>query len=125
MPGDATTGSALHESMHRMSGTRFRSVTRKSEDPDFLSEGATQYFTDKVLADMGIAKVTGHKYGKQVAAIEKLVGKMNGSFDALARLYFQDDMNAFHEILLGLQLAPDIKTNIANPGQQIYDAVKS
>ncbi len=123
LPQDATIGSALHESMHRMSGTRFRSLTRKTIDPDFLSEGATQYFTDKVLMDIGMSKMTGHNYGKQVAAIENLVRSMNGNFDPLARLYFQDDLTAFHEILFQLHLAPDLKTMIANPGQRIYDAV--
>ena len=125
LPEDATLGSALHESMHRMSGSRFRSFTRKFTDPDFLSEGATQYFTDKVLMDIGLPKMSGHKYGSNVAAIENLVRKMNGNFDALARLYFQDDITAFHEILFALQLAPDLKTMIANPGQKIYDAVKT
>lgn len=125
LPEDATLGSALHESMHRMSGTRFRSFTRKADNPDFLSEGATQYFTDKVLMDIGLPKMTGHKYGSNVAAIENLVRKMNGNFDPLARLYFQDDITAFHEILFQLQLAPDLKTMIANPGQKIYDTVKT
>jgi hypothetical protein len=125
LPKDATLGSALHESMHRMSGNRFRSFTRKTDNPDFLSEGATQFFTDKVLMDIGLPKMSGHKYGSNVAAIENLVRKMNGNFDPLARLYFQDDMAAFHEILFQLQLAPDMKTMIANPGQKIYDAVKT
>ncbi len=125
LPEDATLGSALHESMHRMSGSRFRSFTRKADNPDFLSEGATQYFTDKVLTDIGLRKMSGHKYGSNVTAIENLVRKMNGNFDPLARLYFQDDMAAFHEILFRLQLAPDLKTMIANPGQKIYDAVKT
>jgi len=118
LPEDGTIGSALHEAMHRMSGRYLRGRTS-----DFLSEGATQYFTDFVLNQMGLPKITGHKYNDQVSTIEKLVRKL-GSIDLLAKVYFQDNATAFQEILVKLNIVPDMKTIIVGAGQKIIDAVK-
>jgi hypothetical protein len=59
-------GDALHEAIHRISLPAFTSVAGPA------NEGATEYFTRKVLAEAGLSAPT-NGYDRQVQSIERLV----------------------------------------------------
>ena len=59
-------GDALHEAIHRISLPAFRSVASAA------NEGATDYFTRKVLAEAGLSPPK-NNYDRQVKSIEQLI----------------------------------------------------
>lgn len=79
---DANVGHALHEAIHKFSSPGFRSVFG-----GYLDEGVTQYFTDLVLQEQGLGKMTTHAYRDQLRCANQLVGLFNP--DIIAKAYFQ------------------------------------
>jgi hypothetical protein len=78
---DANVGHALHEAIHKFSSPGFRSVFG-----GYLDEGVTQYFTDLILVEQGIGKMTTHSYQGQLRCANQLVGLFNP--DLMAKAYF-------------------------------------
>src|SRR5215471_1605701 len=78
----ANVGHALHEATHKFSSPGFRSVFG-----GYLDEGVTQYFTDVVLVEQGLGKMTTHSYQDQLRCANHLVGLFNP--DVIAKAYFQ------------------------------------
>jgi hypothetical protein len=79
---DANVGDALHEAIHKFSSPGFRNAFG-----GHLDEGVTQYFTDVVLIEQGLGKMTTHLYQDQSRCANQLVGLFNP--DIVARAYFQ------------------------------------
>lgn len=79
---DANVGHSLHEAIHKFSSPGFRNVFG-----GYLDEGVTQYFTDLVLLEQGLGKMTTHSYQDQVRCANQLVGLFNP--DIIAKAYFQ------------------------------------
>jgi hypothetical protein len=80
----STFGHAVHEAMHRVSSSGFRGFWG-----DFLNEGVTQLFADRLLVEHGLTKVTDHKYKDELACAEKLVALTD--VNTVAAAYFQND----------------------------------
>jgi hypothetical protein len=78
----ANVGHALHEAIHKFSSPGFRSVFG-----GYLDEGVTQYFTDVVLVEQGLGKMTTHAYQDQLRCANQLVGLFNP--DIIAKAFFQ------------------------------------
>jgi hypothetical protein len=78
----ANVGHALHEAIHKFSSPGFRSVFG-----GYLDEGVTQYFTDVVLVEQGLGKMTTHTYQDQLRCANQLIGLFNP--DIIAKAYFQ------------------------------------
>src|SRR5262245_48236147 len=78
----ANVGHALHEAIHKFSSPGFRSVFG-----GYLDEGVTQYFTDVVLVEQGLGKMTTHTYQDQLRCANRLIGHFNP--DIIAKAYFQ------------------------------------
>ena len=78
----ANVGAALHEAIHKFSSPGFRSVFG-----GYLDEGVTQYFTDLVLVEQGLGKMTTHVYQDQLRCANQLVAFFNP--DIVAKAYFQ------------------------------------
>src|SRR5215475_2768078 len=78
----ANVGHALHEALHKFSSPGFRSVFG-----GYLDEGVTQYFTDLVLLEQGLGRMTTHAYQDQLRCANRLVGLFNP--DVIAKAYFQ------------------------------------
>lgn len=96
-------GHAVHESMHKVASPGFHIFWGT-----FINEGVTQYFTDLLLEEQGLSKVTDHKYGAELACAEKLVAAT--SWQVVAGAYFLEDgtlretlMKRFKLDLLGLK----------------------
>jgi hypothetical protein len=79
---NANVGHALHEAIHKFASKGFRNVFG-----GYLDEGVTQYFTDLVLVEQGLGKMTTHAYGDQLRCANQLIGLSNP--DIIARAYFQ------------------------------------
>ena len=90
-------GHALHEAMHKVAHPVFRPYWDR-----FINEGVTQYFTDMVLEEQGLAKVTDHEYAKELACAEKLVAAT--SWQIVAAAYFQNDGALREALMRRLQL---------------------
>jgi hypothetical protein len=80
----STLGHAVHEAMHRVSSKGFRGFWG-----DFLNEGVTQLFADRLLVEHGLTKVADHKYKDELACAEKLVALTD--VKTVAAAYFQYD----------------------------------
>lgn len=78
----SNVGHALHEAIHKFSSPGFRSVFG-----GYLDEGVTQYFTDLVLVEQGLGRMTTHVYQDQLRCANRLVTLFN--HDAVAKAYFQ------------------------------------
>src|SRR5215813_12999472 len=78
----ANVGHALHEALHKFSSPGFRSVFG-----GYLDEGVTQYFTDLVLLEQGLGRMTTHAYQDQLRCANRLVALFN--HDTVAKAYFQ------------------------------------
>ena len=78
----ANVGHALHEAIHKFASRGFRSLFG-----GFLDEGVTQYFSDLVLAEQGLA--TGGAYEKELRCAKHLV--ILFTRDMVARSYFQGE----------------------------------
>jgi len=78
----ADVGHALHEAIHKFSSPGFRNVFG-----GYLDEGVTQYFTDVVLEEQGLGKMTTHSYQDQLRCASQLAGLFNP--DLVAKAYFQ------------------------------------
>ena len=79
--------------MHRVSSSGFRGFWG-----DFLNEGVTQLFADRLLVEHGLTEVTDHKYKDELACAEKLVALTD--VNTVAGAYFQNDAKlreAVHE----------------------------
>jgi hypothetical protein len=79
---DANVGHALHEAIHKFSSPGFREAFG-----GYLDEGVTQYFTDVVLIEQGLGKMTTHLYQDQLRCANQLFGLFNP--DIVAKAYFQ------------------------------------
>jgi hypothetical protein len=80
----STFGHAVHEAMHKVSSSGFRGFWG-----DFLNEGVTQLFTDRLLVEHGLTKVTDHRYKDELECAEKLVALTD--WQTVAAAYFQSD----------------------------------
>ncbi|MGH7908962.1 MAG: hypothetical protein ACRENW_03815 [Thermodesulfobacteriota bacterium] len=78
----ANVGDALHEAIHKFSSPGFRTIFG-----GYLDEGVTQYFTDLVLEEQGLGKMTTHSYQDQLRCANQLVGLF--SHDLVAKAYFR------------------------------------
>jgi hypothetical protein len=79
---NANVGHALHEAIHKFSSRGFLRLFGK-----YLDEGVTQYFTDVVLVEQGLGKMTTHAYQDQLRCANQLIGLFNP--DIVAKAYFQ------------------------------------
>ncbi|MCA9420536.1 MAG: hypothetical protein KC592_05950 [Nitrospira sp.] len=89
-PG-ATIGAAVHEAIHKYASPGFRAVFG-----GFLDEGVTQYFTDLVLEEQGVAKGK-TAYQNQMRCANELV-RLFGH-DRVAKAYFQHDQNLARDVV--------------------------
>ena len=80
----STLGHAVHEAMHKVSSSGFRGFWA-----DFLNEGVTQYFTDRLLVEQGLTEVKDHDYWERLACAKKLVALTD--WQTVAAAYFQND----------------------------------
>ncbi len=90
----STLGDAVHESVHKKS-----KYTLASKFTDFINEGVTQYFADRVLNDQGLPDYKGHTYQAQLACAKDLI-RVSGGMDEVAKEYFQgksDIANVLHD----------------------------
>ena len=90
-------GHALHEAMHKVAHPVFRPYWER-----FINEGVTQYFTDLVLEEQGLAKVSDHEYTQELACAEKLV--LASSPEVVARAYFLNDQALREALMRRLQV---------------------
>ena len=77
-------GHALHEAMHKVAHPVFKPYWGR-----LINEGVTQYFTDLLLREQGLAEVTDHEYKDELACARKLVAAT--SWQVVAAAYFQND----------------------------------
>jgi hypothetical protein len=94
-------GHAVHEAMHKVAHPGFHGFW-----DDFINEGVTQYFADRLLKEHGLGIVTDHEYKKQLECAEKLVTLTN--WQTVAKAYFQND-GALREAVLK-KLGTDLGT---------------
>jgi hypothetical protein len=80
----STFGHTVHESMHKVASSGFHTFWG-----DFINEGVTQYFADRLLVEHGLSKVTDHEYKDELACAEKLVALTD--WKTVAGAYFQND----------------------------------
>ena len=92
LPPTAQFGDALHESVHKYSNIHLR-----DRCGTFLNEGLTQYFTDIVLTDQGLQKLTHHAYQQQLACATRFIARFH--LGDVARLYFLGDEGPLHQFL--------------------------
>lgn len=85
-------GHAVHEAMHKVAHPAFHGFW-----DDFINEGVTQYFADRLLVEHGLGKVTDHEYKDQLACAEKLVALTD--WQTVAKAYFLND-GALREAVL-------------------------
>jgi hypothetical protein len=78
----ADVGAALHEAIHKFSSPGFRGVFG-----GYLDEGVTQYFTDLVLVEQVLGKMTTHSYQDQLRCANRFIVLFNP--DTVAKAYFQ------------------------------------
>lgn len=119
LPSTGKFGSALHESVHRLSGVLFRQVFGQ-----FLNEGVTQCFSDIILQDEGLPIYTGHEYGPNVQSARLLINRLGG-WDLLAQVYFQDSRDAYWQAMLNLRLIPSLDKKRHIPHDEILKAASS
>jgi hypothetical protein len=86
-------GHALHEAMHKVAHPVFHPYWQR-----FINEGVTQYFTDMLLEEQGLSKVTDHKYQAELACAKKLATTVT-TWQVVAAAYFQND-GALRETLM-------------------------
>jgi len=99
LPSDSSFGNALHESVHRLSGPLFQTYFGQ-----YLNEGLTQSFTNKLLHEAHFAGETKSDYGSNLADMQLLLAKLQGNEDLLARVYFMNDGEAVKQIYTALHL---------------------
>jgi len=85
-------GHAVHEAMHKVAHPAFHGFFDET-----LNEGVTQYFTDRLLEEQGLSKVTDHTYQRELDCAERLVRAT--SPDVVARAYFLFD-NTLRDTLM-------------------------
>jgi len=101
LPSDSSFGNALHESVHRLSGPLFQTYFGQ-----YLNEGLTQSFTNKLLHEAHFTRETKSDYGNNLADMRLLLAKLQGKEDLLARVYFMNDAEAVKQIYTVLHLLP-------------------
>ena len=77
-------GHAVHESMHKVAHPAFHAFWG-----DFINEGVTQYFCDRLLVEQGLGIVTDHEYKDQLECAKKLVALTD--WQTVAKAYFVND----------------------------------
>jgi hypothetical protein len=103
LPSTGLFGSALHESVHRLSGVSFQQLFGH-----FLNEGVTQCFADIILQDEGLPVYTGHEYGPNVQSARLLITRLGG-WTLLAQVYFQSSQDAYWQAMVNLGLIPSVE----------------
>jgi hypothetical protein len=78
----ASVGYALHEAIHKFAERGFRPVLG-----GYLDEGLTQYFTDRVLVEQELGRMTRHLYEPQLRCAQHFVRLFTP--DLAARAYFE------------------------------------
>jgi hypothetical protein len=94
-------GHAVHESMHKVAHPGFHGFW-----DDFVNEGVTQYFADRLLVEHGLGVVTDHEYKDQLECAKKLV--LLTDWQTVAKAYFLND-GALREAVLK-KLGTDLGT---------------
>ena len=94
-------GHAVHESMHKVAHPGFHGFW-----DDFINEGVTQYFADRLLVEHGLGVVTDHEYKDQLECAKKLVALTD--WPTVAKAYFLND-GALREAVLK-KLGTDLGT---------------
>ena len=102
LPSTGVFGSALHESVHRLSGPSFQNLLGH-----FLNEGITQFFTDIIIQDELLPSHTNHSYGPNLKSAQRLVSLVGG-LDLPAQVYFQNSTAAHAEMMVKLGLIPSV-----------------
>jgi hypothetical protein len=77
-------GHAVHEGMHKVASSGFHTFWG-----DFINEGVTQLFADRLLVEHGLGEVTDHEYQDELACAKKLVALTD--VKTVAGAYFQND----------------------------------
>ena len=77
-------GHAVHESMHKVAHPGFHGFW-----DDFINEGVTQFFADRLLVEHGLGVVTDHEYKDQLECANKLVALTD--WQTVAKAYFLND----------------------------------
>ena len=86
-------GNALHEAMHRVAHPAFHGFW-----DEFINEGVTQFFTDCLLVEQGLSRVTNHEYKRELECANNLVAATD--FDTVARAYFLNDADKLRQALM-------------------------
>lgn len=87
LPDTATFGQALHEGVHAFSSFNREQPVFLTVFGSFLYEGATQLFTDQVLADHTWDPATQHDYKEEVRCATRLVADFGPAL--VANAYFR------------------------------------
>lgn len=87
----STLGDAVHEGVHKKSKSGFANLFT-----DFLNEGVTQFFADKVLVDQKLPEYKGHNYKQQLACAKDMV-RIAG-MDDVAKEYFQGNNDLLNNL---------------------------
>lgn len=117
LPSDGTFGSAVHESVHRLSGLLFDGLYGHD-----LNEGVTQYFADMILHDEGLPSHSGHAYQQKLAEAQLLIQRLGG-WELVAQVYFQQSQDAHWQILVRLGLIPNVNQHRAVQQSDIDRAI--
>ncbi|HEV7891111.1 MAG TPA: DUF4157 domain-containing protein [Pyrinomonadaceae bacterium] len=118
VPSTGKFGSALHESVHRLSGLLFNQLFGH-----FLNEGVTQCFSDIILQDEGLPIYTGHEYGPNVQSARLLINKLGG-WTLPAQIYFQNSDDAYWQAMVKLGLIPSADKRRYVSQDEITKAIK-
>jgi len=84
-------GHAVHEAMHKVASPAFHGFWG-----DFVNEGVTQLFADRLLVEHGLTEVTDHEYKDELACAKKLVALTD--WQTVAAAYFTADMKLLNAV---------------------------
>jgi hypothetical protein len=122
LPPRAPFGNALHEGIHKYSSAIF-----KAQFLQFLNEGVTQYFADRVQDEH---KVKGHAenaYGPQLECANTVLGWLKEGVKTLAEAYFQGKVQPVREAIffkLGIKTEAEFGKLKKDNGAELCEHIK-
>jgi len=122
LPPRAPFASALHEGVHKYS-----SPVVKTQFDQFLNEGITQYFTDRVLGEFKVEGKAENAYEQQLGCAKTLLGWLKDGETALGEAYFQGKVMPMRETVfakLGLKNEGEFADLRKDKGQRFCQKVK-
>jgi Domain of unknown function (DUF4157) len=95
---DSKFGDALHEGIHKYSLPHLRNSLG-----NYINEGFTQHFADRVSAEHGLGIYKGHSYGPEMACAEKVMRWLNERTDGeklAGGAYFRPDVEPLRQEIM-------------------------